>query len=106
MQRFMEIYGEENMNSENFIDVLVENGCLFKRYYSKINNMHRDDIDKLIYNLTVKENYIADKVSKEKIELIDSKTGKIRYYIWSNHTVEKYFMENLGAIKSEGALLY
>ena len=94
MQRFMEIYGEENMNSENFIDVLVENGCLFKRYYSKINN------------LTVKENYIADKVSKEKIELIDSKTGKIRYYIWSNHTVEKYFMENLGAIKSEGALLY
>ena len=101
----MEVYGYEDMREEHFIDVLVENGYLYKRYYSKINHMERNQIELLINKLTVEQNFIMDKLTNERIELIDSKTGKIRYCIWNDCTVEKYFMMNLGLIKPDGALL-
>ena len=46
----------------------------------------------------VEENYITDKLLKGRMELIDSLTGKIRYVIWNDNSVEKYFMEDLGVI--------
>ena len=101
----MEVFGYENMKEEHFIDVLVQNGYLFKRYYSKINNMERSQIELLIDKLIIDQNFIIDKLTNEKIELIDSKTGEIRYCIWNDSTVEKYFMMNLGLIINKGVFL-
>ena len=102
----MEIYGEETYCSEQFIDLVVENGRVFKRYYSKLNLLTRDEINNLISKITIEDNFIVDKVLKERIELVDSKTGKIRYTIWNDNSVEKYFMEDLGLVKPENCLLY
>jgi len=101
----MEIYGEESLTKENFIDVYVQEGNLYKRYYSKISNMPQQEIADLIHKITVEQGFIIDKSSSEKLELVDSKTGTIRYYIWANHTVEKYFVENLGPIAPANSLL-
>ena len=101
----MEVYGYEDMREEHFIDVMVENGYLFKKYYSKINHMERNQIELLIEKLTIDQNFIIDKLSNERIELVDSKTGSIRYCIWNDSTVEKFFKMNLGLVKNDGALL-
>ena len=106
MQKFMEIYGEETYCSEQFIDLVVENGHVFKRYYSKLILLTRDEINSLISKITIEDNFVIDKVLKERIELVDSKTGKIRYTIWNDNCVEKYFTEDLGPVKPENALLY
>lgn len=106
MQKFMEIYGEETYCSEQFIDLVVENNNVFKRYYSKLNLLTRDEINSLISKITIEDNFVIDKVLKERIELVDSKTGKIRYTIWNDNSVEKYFTEYLGPVKPEGSLLY
>jgi len=105
MQKFMEIYGEESRYGEQFIDLIVENGHVFKRYYSKINLLTRDEINDLISKITIQDHFIIDKALNERIELVDSKTGKIRYTIWNDNSVEKYFTENLGPVKPENYLL-
>ena len=94
----MEIYGEESMYSEKFIDIVTKNGRIYKRYYSKMNHIPRDELEHLIHKLMVEENYITDKELKGRMELVDSLTGKIRYVIWNDSSVEKYFMEDLGVI--------
>jgi hypothetical protein len=98
MERFMEIYGEESMYSEKFIDIVTKNGHIYKRFYSKINHMPRVELENLIQKLMVEQNYITDKLLKGRMELVDSLTGKIRYVIWNDNSVEKYFMEDLGVI--------
>lgn len=105
MQKFIEIYGEETHCTEQFIDILVEKGNVFKRYYSKLNYLTRNEINNLISKIMINDNFILDKVSSQKMELVDSKTGKIRYIIWNNNCVEKYFMKDLGPIKPENYLL-
>jgi len=94
----MEIYGEESMYSEKFIDIVTKNGHIYKRFYSKINHMPRVELENLIQKLMVEQNYITDKLLKGRMELVDSLTGKIRYVIWNDNSVEKYFMEDLGVI--------
>ena len=109
MERFIEIYGEESMYSEKFIDIVTKNGHIYKRFYSKINHMPRDELEHLIHKLMVEENYITDKLLKGRMELVDSLTGKIRYVIWNDSSVEKYFMEDLGVIdydKSSSSMLF
>jgi hypothetical protein len=98
MERFIEIYGEESMYSEKFIDIVTKNGRIYKRYYSKMNHIPRDELENLIHKLMVQENYITDKLLKGRMELVDSLTGKIRYVIWNDSSVEKYFMEEIGII--------
>jgi len=100
----MEIYGEESMYSEKFIDIVTKNGRIYKRFYFKINHLPRDKIEYLIHKLMVEENYITDKLLKGRMELIDSLTGKIRYVIWNDNSVEKYFMDDLGAIDDNSSL--
>ena len=95
MPNFIQIYGNETASTEKFVDIIVENGNLYRRYYSKINNISRDKINELISKIVINDDFIIDKVSKDRIELVDSKTGKIRYYIWNHNCVEKYFLEDL-----------
>jgi len=103
--KFMEIFGETTFTTEKFIDLLVHNGRVYKRYYSKINQLPRDDINNLISKLVVEDNYVIDRTFNNSIELVDYKTGKIRYTIWNNNSVEKYFVEDLGLVKHENYLL-
>ena len=104
-KKFMEIFGETTFTTEKFIDLLVHNGHVFKRYYYKINQLPRENINKLISKLVIEDNYVVDKTFNNSIELIDYKTGKIRYTIWNNNSVEKYFVEDLGPVESENYLL-
>jgi len=100
MQEFTEILGFENEREEYYVDLIEEKGNLFKRFYSKVNNMERVDLEDFIYRITVKENFVINKVYKDRMELTDSKTGKITICIWNNGTVEKYFNQYLGPIHS------
>jgi len=93
---FKELYGVENEQFEKYMDIFNDNNKVYKRLYIKYNNVNETLINQLINVLTIQENFILDKVDKKKIELVNSKTGNIRYYIWSNRCVEIYKQEFIG----------
>ena len=105
MHNSIEIYGKETYCTEQFIDLVIDKDHIYKRYYYKINQMTRDEINNIISKIMIEDNFIIDKVSSKKIELIDSKTGKIRYTIWNDNCVEKYFMKYLGPVNPKNDLL-
>jgi len=87
---FVQLYGYESPNFENFVDLVFENNKKFTRHYVKKLTNSLDELNGLIDLLTVDYGFIIDKELKDRLELIDSKTGKSRFYIWRNGLIEFY----------------
>jgi hypothetical protein len=106
MQNSVNAYYYENPTTENCVDIVVENGKIYKSYYSKRNFQSRADIDELIYHLVVKDGFVMDKSFKDRTELVDTKTGSIRYVFWTNNSVEKFYREEVGRVNVDNSLVY
>jgi hypothetical protein len=106
MQNSVSAYYFETPNTENSVDVVVENGKIYKSYYSKRNFTSRNDVDELIYHLVVQEGFIMDKSFKDRTEFVDTKTGSVRYVFWTNNSVEKYYREEVGRVNVDNSLVY
>jgi hypothetical protein len=87
---FVELFGYETSSFESFIDLVFEDNKTFSRYYLRKENVNRLELNNLIHLLTIKFGFIIDKELKDRLELIDSKTGKMRFYIWKNGLIEYY----------------
>jgi hypothetical protein len=106
MQNSVNAYYYENPTTENAVDVLVENGKIYKSYYSKRNFKSREEIDELIYHLVVKDGFVLDKSFKDRTEFVDTKTGSVRYVFWTNNSVEKIYREEVGRVDVDNSLVY
>jgi hypothetical protein len=93
---FKELYAFENNSFENYIDLIYDDNKVYKRLYIKYNNINNEQMNQLINVLTIEENFILDKSYKDRIELIDTKTGNIRYYIWFDGSIEIHRQDFLG----------
>jgi hypothetical protein len=85
---FIQLYGYETHDFENFVDLIFEDNKVMTRYYLKKNNVDLATINQMIYILTINFGFIIDKDLKDRLELIDFKTGSMRFYIWRNGLVE------------------
>ena len=93
---FKELYAFENKNFENYIDLIYDDNKIYKRLYIKYKIINKELINQLINVLTIEKNFILDKSYKDRIELIDTKTGNSRYYIWFDGSIEIHRQDLIG----------
>jgi hypothetical protein len=93
--QFVEVFGFESPNFESFIDLVFENNKTFSRFYLRKENVSTEERNKIIRLLTINYEFIIDKELKDRLELIDYRTGKMRFYIWKNGLIEYYSKELL-----------
>ena len=91
--QFVELFGYETPSFESFIDLVFEDNKTFSRCYLRKENVKTEEINRLINLLAICHGFVIDKELKDRIELIDSKTGKMRFYIWKNGLIEYYSKE-------------
>lgn len=87
---FVELFGYETPSFESFIDLVFEDNKTFSRCYLRKENVNTLELNNLIHLLTINFGFIIDKELKDRLELIDYKTGKMRFYIWKNGLIEYY----------------
>jgi hypothetical protein len=90
MNKFVQLYGLETIDFENFIDLVYEDNKSYIRCYLRKTNVDLNTINEIIESLTIDHGFIIDKQLSDRLELVDSKTGKNRFYIWNNGMVEYY----------------
>jgi hypothetical protein len=105
MNQTVSIIYNETYSTESAVDLVIENGKVWKQNYSKRAFNNKKEVDLFIEHLIIDLNYIMDKHSSDRAEFIDLQTGNIRYVIWTNNTIEKYYREYLGEIKEDESLL-
>jgi hypothetical protein len=105
MNQTVSILFNETVNTESALDLVIENGKVWKQHYYKRVFDDKKEVDLFIEHLVIDLNYIMDKHSSDRAEFIDLQTGKIRYVIWTNNTIEKYYKEYLGEIQVDNSLL-
>ena len=106
MQNTVNAFYHETPRTENSVDVVVENGKIYKSHYSKRNFKSRAEIDELIYQLVVNEGYVMDKSFKDRTEFVDTYTGLVRYVFWTNNSVEKFYREQVGQVDVDTSLVH
>jgi hypothetical protein len=87
-QAFTELFGYETPNFEQFIDLVFEKNKVSLRCYIKQSKIPIEITKEFISLLVINYGFIMDKQNYQKMELIDSKTGKSRFYIWNDGTIE------------------
>jgi len=87
---FIQLYGYETPTFENFIDLVFEDNKTFTRIYLRKENVETRELNEIIHVLTINYGFIIDKDLSDRVELIDFKTGTIRFYIWRNGLIEFY----------------
>jgi hypothetical protein len=105
MNQTVNIIYNETYSTESAIDLIIENGKVWKQHYSKRVFDDKKEVDLFIEHLVIDLNYIMDKHSSDRAEFIDLQTGKIRYVIWTNNTIEKYYKEYFGKIEEDNSLV-
>jgi len=93
--QFVELYGYESPTFEYFVDLVFENSKTFSRCYLRKENVKIEERNEMIRLLTINFGFIVDKELKDRLELIDSKTGRMRFYIWKNGLIEFHSKELL-----------
>lgn len=93
--QFVELFGYESPTFESFVDLVFENNKTFSRCYLRQENIKTDELNKMIRLLTINFGFILDKELKDRLELVDSKTGRMRFYIWKNGLIEFHSKELL-----------
>lgn len=102
--QYLNAFYNETRTTENSVDIEVENGKVYKSYYSQRKFKDVQLMYELMHYLLVNENYTMDKQEKGRIELVDRKTGLIRYVFWPNISVEKYYREYIGDVSADYSL--
>lgn len=105
MNQTVSIIYNQTFNTENLVDLIIENGKVWKQNYSKRNFNNKKEVDLFIEHLIIDLNYIMDKQLSDRAEFIDLHTGNIRYVIWTNNTIEKFYREYLGEVQVDNSLL-
>jgi hypothetical protein len=105
MNQTVSIIYNETSSTESALDLVIENGKVWKQHYSKRIFDNKNKVDLFIEHLIIDLNYIMDKHSSDRAEFIDLQTGNIRYVIWTNNTIEKYYREYLGEMKEDNSLI-
>ena len=88
--QFLELYGYESNDLESFMDLVFEDNKTFSRCYLRKQNIERSELNYIINLLTINFGFIIDKEFKDRLEMVDSKTHKMRFYIWKNGLIEYY----------------
>ena len=102
--QYLNAYYNETTTTENSVDVVVESGKVYNSYYSQRKFKDVKLMYELMHDLLVNENYTMDKQEKGRIELVDRKTGHVRYVFWPDMSVEKYYREYMGDVSADYSL--
>ena len=105
MNQTVSLYYNETPTTESSVDLVVDQGKIYKRYYSKRNFNSKEEVNYLIEHLVIDLNYTMDKQTSEYAEFVDRQTGNVRYVFWVNNSVEKYYREYLSDAKVDDSLL-
>lgn len=105
MNQTVSIIYNQTVNTETLVDLIIENNKVWKQHYSKRVFDNKKEVDLFIEYLVIDLNYIMDKHFSDRAEFIDLQTGKIRYVIWTDNVIEKYYREYLGEINEDNSLL-
>jgi len=105
MNQTVSIIYNETSSTESALDLVIENGKVWKQHYSKRIFDNKKEVDLFIEHIIIDLNYIMDKHSFDRAEFIDHQTGNIRYVIWTNNTIEKIYREYLGEMKEDNSLI-
>jgi hypothetical protein len=102
--QYLDVFYDETATTGNSVFVVVENNKVYKSHYSQRKFKDAQLMYDLMHYLLVNENYTMDKQDKGRIELVDRKTGLIRYVFWPNMSVEKYYREYMGDASADYSL--
>ncbi len=105
MNQTVSLYYQETPTTESSVDLVVDQGKIYKRYYSKRNFNSKEEVNYLIEHLVIDLDYTMDKQTSEYAEFVDRQTGNIRYVFWVNNSVEKYYREYLTNANVDDSLL-
>lgn len=105
MNQTVSLYYHETPKTECCVDLVVDQGKIYKRYYSKRNFNSKQEMDYLIEHLVIDLDYTMDKQTNDYVEFVDRQTGNIRFVFWLNNSVEKIHREYLGDVKADDSLL-
>ena len=105
MNQTVSLYYNETPTTESSVDLVVDQGKIYKRYYSKRNFNSKEEVNYLIEHLVIDLDYTMDKQTSEYAEFVDRQTGNVRYVFWVNNSVEKYYREYLTSAKVDDSLL-
>jgi hypothetical protein len=94
----LEVYGFDENNITSYIDIIVENGYIYKQYYTSKKFDNIDEVIKFQQDLILDHGYLFDNMKNNKWIKLYNPKNKITYKFWSDNFVEKIYQYYIGPV--------